>query len=173
VHPLLAAVLGSLLTFIVQRSLAIGHTRRRRRSVATAMLAELEALDLILHQVEEFRHSSPFLEVFPRMAVTERVADYVDVLRPDALRAVISLNVVVAAERVNMRELDKGLAALEKMFQQESHRMNALDEHERVIQHKAIALLERTAHVREVLIANGGRRIEVPRLPAPEPLRLP
>jgi hypothetical protein len=124
------------------------------------MLAELEALDLILRQVEEFGHSSPFLEIFPRMDVIERTADYVDVLSTDAVRSLITLNVVLGSERVNMRKVDQGFALLDKSQWTEAQQLEALDKHAHAIQDKAAALLTRTAEARRLLIADGGKHVQ-------------
>jgi hypothetical protein len=107
------------------------------------------------------------------MDVIERVADYVDVLTPEAVRELITLNVVLAAERVNLRKLDEGHDLVMQRLESEAHRMRALDDHEAVLVHHAKGLLMRTAHVRQVLLLNGGKRVEVPQLPEAEPLRLP
>ena len=172
-NPFATALLGFLLGYILSQVNAFTDRRRRRISVATAMLAELDALELVLRQVEEFRHTSPFLEFFPRMDLVEKTANYVDILPPATVRALLTLNIVLNATRRNLQDLDKGHALLDQSKLTEAQQLRALDQHEQVIQHTAIGLLERTASVRQMLIASGAQWIELPALSTDRTLTLP
>ena len=161
------------------RMLALEHERdrrsgpERRAAVATALLAELEALDVILTQVAEYRQSSPLLTHLPRMDVLERTADYVDLLSADTVRSLIALNVELRHAQKNLEMLEQVQKRHEEALPTEELRMKALDKHEALVQRAAYELGWRTHRTRELLVSDGGVIVELRVAPAGDLSQLP
>lgn len=171
-NTFVAAVLSFFLGYMLAQLNAFVDRSRRRVAIATAMLADLDALDLILRQVEEFGHSSPLLELLPRMDVIERTADYVGVLSIESVRALLTLNIILKATRRNIEAIDRSFAP-DGARRTETQKLKLQERQEHLIRSTAVELLARTADVRRLLKKDGAVSLDVPRLSAPEQLRLP
>jgi hypothetical protein len=103
---------------------------RRRAAVATALLTELDALDMILGQVAEYRDSSPLLKYLPRLDMLDRVTDYVDLLSSESVRSLLALKAEISVGRVNLQAMDGDRARRERDAPSEAVQLKVLNQHD-------------------------------------------
>lgn len=87
-----ASVLGGLAGYLASRFHSHFDLGRRRRAVATALLADLQTLEDALVMVDKYGDPEPVVASLPRMDVLARSSDYVDVLPSSAVRAIVAVN---------------------------------------------------------------------------------